>query len=55
MQEGESEGAIMKLQFTETQNPFTVTFFPVSISNAILYYSVADFIMSTDTDEATAG
>ena len=55
IREGETLSPVMRLQFRETQNPFTVTFYPVSITTAKTEFEVGDFIMSSVIDEATAG
>ena len=55
IREGEALSPVLRLQFRETQNPLTVTLYPVSITTAKTEFEVEDFIMSSDIDEATAG
>lgn len=63
---GESDYSIMEgspdrprilFQFRRTQNPFTVTLHPVSITEALdpAGFSASDFISAEDISEATPG
>ena len=54
VQEGETL-PMMRLQFKKAQNPFTVAFYPVSITRAMTEFKLGDFIMFSNINEATAG
>ena len=56
VQEDEASNPVIRLQFRRTQNPFTMTIFPVSISDLDqrFNFTAEDFINIPTTPEAIA-
>ena len=53
--EGETENTVIKLQFRRTQNPFTVTVYPVNITQANKRFNVGSFFTGEIVDDAMEG
>ena len=55
--EGQTQNPVIQLRFGRTQNSFTMTLFPVSITEAIdpTGFNVGAFIASDNDAEATPG
>ena len=53
--EGEAENTVIKLQFRRTQNPFTVTVYPVNITQANKQFNVGNFFTGEVVDDAMEG
>ena len=53
--EGEAENTVIKLQFRRTQNPFTVTVYPVNSTQANKRFNVGNFFTGEIVDDAMEG